>query len=368
MKKIAIFHNFLDNIGGAEIVDLILARELKADIYTTNIDKEKIQKMGFTTDNIFSIGKIPISPPFRQEMAYWRFKKLNLGRKYDFYIIAGDWAMSGVIHNKPNLWYIYSPIREIWDLCKYTKKHLVPFWAGPFFSTWAYYQRTMNRRNIKHVNHFVSTSINVKQRVKKYLRVDSTIINPPIETEKYYYQKNGDYWLSVNRLITHKRVDMQMKAFAKIPDEKLVVVGSYEKASHFQKHADYIKKIKPSNVEIKSWVSQEELINLYANCKGFITTAKDEDFGLTPLEAMASGKPVIAPNEGGYKETVIDGKTGILIDDINEEKIVQAINEIEDRGVETYKDDSIRQAREFDVRVFIDKIKKTIDEVSKSFK
>ena len=79
--KIAIFHNFMDNIGGAEYVDLILARELKADIYTTNINKEKIRKMGFSTDNIFSIGKIPINAPFRQEMAYWKFRRLNLGKK-----------------------------------------------------------------------------------------------------------------------------------------------------------------------------------------------------------------------------------------------------------------------------------------------
>src|SRR5574344_1166340 len=114
--KIAIFHNYMDNIGGAEFVDLILARELGADIYTTNIDKEKIQKMGFKTDNIFSIGKIPINAPWRQEAAYWLFRKLDLGKKYDFYIIGGDWAMPGALHNKPNLWYVYSPKREIWDL------------------------------------------------------------------------------------------------------------------------------------------------------------------------------------------------------------------------------------------------------------
>jgi hypothetical protein len=75
--KIAIFHNYLDNIGGAEIVSLILARELKADIYTTNISYEKIEKLGFAVNNIFSIGKIPNNAPFKQEFAYWKFKKDN---------------------------------------------------------------------------------------------------------------------------------------------------------------------------------------------------------------------------------------------------------------------------------------------------
>ena len=110
--KIAIFHNFLDNIGGAEIVTLTLARELNADVYTTNIDYDKIKKMGFENIVIKSIGKIPINAPFRQQMALWRFRRLKL-KNYDFYIIAGDWAISGAVNNKPNLWYVHSPIREI---------------------------------------------------------------------------------------------------------------------------------------------------------------------------------------------------------------------------------------------------------------
>ena len=115
--KIAIFHNYMDNIGGAEYMDLILARELNADIYTTNIDKEKIGKMGFSTNNIYSIGEIPINAPFRQEAAYWKFRFLNIEKrfkkKYDFYIIGGDWAMSGAIKNKPNLWLVCSPTIQI---------------------------------------------------------------------------------------------------------------------------------------------------------------------------------------------------------------------------------------------------------------
>ena len=78
--KIAIFHNYLDNIGGAEIVGLTLAREFNADVYTTNIDKEKINKMGFSDviPRIFSIGTVPINAPFKQQFSLWKFRKLNL--------------------------------------------------------------------------------------------------------------------------------------------------------------------------------------------------------------------------------------------------------------------------------------------------
>lgn len=357
--RIAIFHNYLDNIGGAEMLDLIMARELEADIYTTNIDREKIKKMGFSTDNIFSIGKVPINAPLKQQFAYWRFKKLNLKDKYDLYIISGDWSMSGAIHNHPNLWQVHSPIREIWDLYEYTKKNLVPFWARPFFTLWVYYHRYMNKKNVKYVDKFVSISKNTQARVKKYLNVDSKLIYSPVQVDKYHYKKNGDFWLSVNRLITHKRVDMQLKAFKKLPDEQLVIVGSFEKSRHFEAYADYIKKMKPSNVKLIHWISAEELIELYANCKGFITTALDEDFGLTPIEAMASGKPVIAANEGGYKETVVDGVTGKLIDNIDSDKLAEAIKEV-GKNPEVYKDACINQAKKFDVEVFIKNIKNEI--------
>jgi glycosyltransferase involved in cell wall biosynthesis len=354
--KIAIFHNFMDNIGGAEIVDLILARDLKADIYTTNIDKEKIIKMGFETDNIKSIGKIPLNAPFRQEWAYWKFKRLNLGKKYDFYIIAGDWAVASATHNKPNMWYVYSPMREIFDLYGYTRQNTVPRFKRPFFDIWVSYRRRMIKRDSQNIENIISISSNVQGRIKKYFNRDSEIIYPPTETSDFYYYKNGDFWLSVNRLINHKRLEIQLDAFRQLPNEKLIIVGSYESASHFRYYAEHIIKNKPANVEILSWIDKKQLIDLYANCKGFITTSKDEDYGMNVVEAMASGKPVIAPNEGGYKETVINNITGKLINNINSEKLTKAIEEMGTNPAH-YKEACLRQAQKFDTKIFIDKIK-----------
>lgn len=349
----------MDNIGGAEVVDLILARELKADIYTTNIDRVKIARMGFSTDNIFSIGRIPINPPWKQELAYWKFRRLKLKAKYDFYIIAGDWAMSGAVLNHPNLWYVYSPMREIWDLYQYTREHNVPRSWRPLFDFWVMFRRMINRCDLRQVDKLASVSANVQSRVKKYLGRDSPVIYPPVEIEKYHYQNNGDYWLSVNRLINHKRVEIQLEAFSWLPEEKLVIVGSYEKSRHFQQYAAQIRKMKPPNVEIRSWIGQDELINLYAGCRGFVTTSYEEDFGLTAVEAMASGKPVIAPNEGGYKETVINGKTGLLLDDINGEKLAVAVRTVS-TNPEKYRQACLEQAKKFDVSVFIGRIKQEI--------
>ena len=361
--KIAIFHNFMDNIGGAEKVGLTLARELKADFYSTNIDEEKIKNMGFEDIKLKSIGKVPINAPFRHQAVLWRFRRLNLKDKYDFYIIEGDWAMSGAVNNRPNLWYVHSPIREIWDLYEDTRQNIVPWFARGIFDLWVRGNRYLNRKYVKHVDKIVCNSLNTQKRVKKYLKRDAVVINPPIETNQFHYKKTGDYWLSVNRLINHKRVDLQMKTFRKIPEEKLIVVGDYEKSKHFQKYAKYIQRIKPDNVVLLKSVPFDELIELYANCKGLIATAKEEDFGMTVVEAMASGKPVMASNEGGYRETVIDGVTGKLIDDINAEKLVEAIKEI-GRNPEKYKNACLKQAQKFDTKIFIKKIKEVIEDKS----
>lgn len=358
-KKIAIFHNYMDNIGGAEIVGLTLARELKADVYTTNVDFDKIKKMGFDDVKIYSIGKVPINAPFKHQMAMFRFRLLNLKDKYDFYIIDGDWAMSGAVNNHPNLWYVHSPIREIWDSYKYVRNNLVPWFARWPYDIWVYFNRFLNKKYIKKVDSLVCNSKNTQNRLKKFLNANAQIINPPIETSRFNYKKNGNFWLSVNRLFAAKRVDMQIKAFKRLPNEKLIIVGSYEQSKHFQQYAAYLNKIKPKNVEIRSWVDVNHLRELYANCKGFITTSIDEDFGMTPIEAMASGKPVIAPNEGGYKESVINSKTGVLINNINEDKLIEAIKQI-GKNPKRYKNACIKQARQFDTKVFIRKIKKVI--------
>ncbi len=353
----------MDNIGGAEMVCLTLARELRADIYTTNIDREKIRKMGFANVKVISIGSIPLQAPFRQQMALFRFRTLNLGKKYDFYIIGGDWAVSGALQNKPNLWYVHSPPRELWDLYHYTRTYIVEWYKRWPFDAWVFWNRSLYRKYVREVDKIVCNSKNVQVRIHRYLGRNALVVYPPIDTSLFYYQKNGDFWLSVNRLIAHKRIDLQMHAFAQLPQEQLVVVGSYEQSAHFQQYVSYIKRIAPSHVKILSWVDADRLRELYATCKGFITTSHNEDFGMNAVEAMASGKPVIAPNEGGYKESIVNGKTGILIDDINVSTLKSAINKIGENPF-IYKNDCLKQAKKFDTKIFIKKIKEKIYEKS----
>jgi hypothetical protein len=152
--KIAVFHNFMDNIGGAEIVTLTLARELNADIYTTNISPSHITEMGFedVLPRIYSIGNIPIQAPFRQQLAFFKFWRLNLkkskpGMAYDRYIISGDWAMSGAVHNKPNIWYVHSPLHELWAFKDKIRNTMVVFWKRPIYDFWVWFNRKLTLKN-----------------------------------------------------------------------------------------------------------------------------------------------------------------------------------------------------------------------------
>ena len=357
--RLAIFHSFLDNIGGAEMVALTLAQELGADVYTTNIDRDKINKMGFGGLSVKSIGWVPVRAPFRQQLALWRWRRLNLTDKYDFFIIAGDWAVSAAVNHHPNLWYVHSLMKEIWDRADDTQKNNVPFYLGPLFHGWCLFNRPLIRNYTQYVDRLVANSLVTKDRVKKFLNREAVLIHPPVKLTKYHYQANGNFWLSVNRLINHKRIELQFEAFAKLPEEKLIIVGSYEQAPHFKKYARHLQRLKPANVEIVSWLDDRQLVDLYSKCKGFLATAQNEDFGLTVVEAMASGKPVIAPDEGGYRESVVNHKCGRLIQDINPDRLAQAIREI---GVQPqkYKEDCLGQARKFSLEIFISQIQRQL--------
>jgi glycosyltransferase involved in cell wall biosynthesis len=376
--KIAVYHSFLDNIGGAEMVTLSLARGLGADIYTTSLDMDKIDKMGFgdMKKSVYSIGKVPKNAPFRHQLALTKFRFFKPKERYDATIICGDWAISGSINANKSIWYTHSPLHELWFFKDKIKvMHLQP-WQKPVFEFWTWMNRFLTKKYVNKVDFFISNSVNTSIRLKKYYGKESVVINPPIDTSAYKNTGNKKYWLSVNRIVKQKRIDLQIEAFENIPDRELVIVGSYEKGNNLSD--DYLKSLKSKirdikNVKIIHWATYEDLINLYANCTGFITTSNNEDFGMTVIEALASGKPVIAPDEGGYTETLSETnqKTGILIKDINKNKIIEAVRDIESNlkiNSNFYTETCQNTSKKYDVHIFINKMKTILDTLNNPLK
>lgn len=357
IMKIAIFHDYIGTIGGGEKLVLTLARELNADVITTDINKDSIRKMEFDDINIISIGETIKLSPLKQISASIKFALCNFSDKYDFFIFSGNWAHFASKRHKPNLYYCHTPVRAFYDLYDsfLNRQH---FCIKPLFILWVAVHKHLSEYYMRYVEKIIVNSKNTKLRVKKYMHRDAEIIYPPIDTLKYKFIKSGDFWLSVNRLYPEKRVELQIDAFRLIPEDKLIIVGSYAEGDHAAKYVERIKNNLPKNVELRRSVTDKELIDLYANCKGLITTAIDEDFGMTPVEAMASGKPVIAVNEGGYLESIVDRKTGILIEP-NIYNIITAIKIISNNP-EKYRKTCEEQARIFDKYIFIENIKKNI--------
>ena len=355
--KIAIFYDWINIIGGGEKLILTMARGLGADVITTDLNMEVVRKLGFEDVKIISLGETIKLPVLKQISLSMRFALCDFSKNYDFFIFSNNFSHFAARKHKPNLWYCFSPPRVFYDLYDmFAQKE--PFTRRQFFKIWITIHESISRKFVNHVEYFAANSRNVQKRIKKYYGKDSIVVYPVIDISKYRFKKYGDFWLSVNRLYPEKRIELQVNAFRHMPDEKLFIVGGFTKGNYSEKYVSRILNDLPYNVKLIGPVPEDELIELYATCKGHITTALDEDFGMTPIEAMASGKPTVAVKEGGYLETIEDGVTGVLVD-ANEMAIVYGVKLIS-RNPERYKNDCENRAKDFDIPAFIKKMENII--------
>jgi glycosyltransferase involved in cell wall biosynthesis len=356
--KIAIFHDYFGAIGGGERVVIAMAKILDADIITT--DTDAVRKIDPSV-RVISLGKTIKIPPFKQISATLRFYFCNFSKDYDFFIFTGNWSHAAAPRHHPNMWYCYTPVRAFYDLYPafLSRQNSA---TRQLFRCWVFIHRWFDQRSVMHIDRIIGISHNVQNRIWKYHNRPADVIYPPVDTSLYQYRGNENFWLSVNRLYPEKRIELQVEAFRTMPDENLVIVGGYAKGDHASRYAEKIGRTLPPNVRLLGEVSEEELYDLYARCKAHICTALDEDYGLTPLEAMASGKPVVAVKEGGYLETVTD-ETGLLVEP-DVEKIANAVRIIaKDPG--RYKEHCFNRAKKFDSTEFRNQIKAAITAAGK---
>jgi glycosyltransferase involved in cell wall biosynthesis len=356
--KVAIFLDYIGSIGGGVRVALMLARALQADIITTDVSSEVVKRLGYEDVRIRSLGRTIKQMPFKQISATFLFAVCDFSREYDFFIFSGNWSHYAAKRHHPNLWYCYSPVRAFYDQKEITISRQTNAVTRILAGLWIRTHSWFDRRSVRNLDRAIAISETVRQRIKDFHEKSSEIIYPPVDTKKFQFKEYGDFWLSVNRIYPEKRIDLQFEVFRKLPEERLVVIGGYATGDLAARYYERLIKNIPENVEMRGAIREDELIDLYARCKGLICTAEDEDFGLTPVEAMASGKPVVAVNEGGFRETVVHGKTGLLVE-ADRDELVGALEEIS-RDPERYKEECIKRAREFDTSVFLKGFRKLI--------
>lgn len=360
--KVAVFVDYIGAIGGGERVALNLAHALGGDVITTEANSDSIKKLGFQDLRILSLGETFEVPPLKQISASAIFAKCNVSDEYDFFIFSGNWCQYAAKKHKPNLWYCHTPVRAFYDLSDAVISRQPNLALKGLAALWIDLHKRFDKRSVKSVDRIVVNSKNVQRRVLEAYGRSSSLVYPPVDVEKFRFEECGDFWLSVNRIYPEKRIDLQFQAFRDMPEERLLVVGGYSKGDFAARYYNELVESLPDNVEMLGEISEEELVAHYARCKGLICTAVDEDFGLTPVEAMASGKPVVAVREGGFLETVIDGVTGRLVEP-RADDIVGAVREISDKGCLPYKDACRERAGDFSKERFVRLIKDEITEV-----
>lgn len=209
---------------------------------------------------------------------------------------------------------------------------------------------------------FVANSDIVKRRIMRYWGVPEKkirVVYPPVSTHKYSPDdaRTGDYYLTLSRLDWHKKVDEIVAAFNEMPDMRLVIAGD---GSERQK----LEEMSSPNVELTGYVNEERKAELLAGAKAFVFNAREEDFGISPVEALAAGTPLLGVAEGMTQFQVVDGKNGYTHVRPDEEgrQLRESVELFEDRGVEWATEDIAEFAERFSVGAFQNGIRNSVVE------
>ncbi|HEX9664898.1 MAG TPA: glycosyltransferase [Patescibacteria group bacterium] len=356
--KVALVHDYLAQDGGAEKV-LKVFQEIfpGAPTFVLVHNKDKANPIFLKKDIRTSfIQKMPLGVKKYQwflPLMPLATEKYNL-KGYDLVLSSSSAFSNGVLTGPQTLHicYCHTPTRFLWsDTHEYVQelkynrlvKKIVPLLLTRL--------RLWDRQAADRVDRFIANSATVQQRIKKYYRRQSDIINPPVETDIFNIAPaTGDYFLTGGRLVSYKRFDITVQAFSRL--------GVSLKIFGIGPAMEDLKKIAKDNIEFLGQITDAEKAELYGRALAFIHP-QEEDFGITPIESMASGRPVIAYAAGGALETVIAGQTGEFFKEQTWEELADLVIRFDKNR---YNPEQIRShALKYNVDSFKTKIKDYID-------
>lgn len=361
--RIAILHDYLNQMGGAENV-LLTLHELFPDapIYTSFYRPEAMpaafRQCDIRTTFLQSFGFLTRYPRHQKLLPLYpvAFEHLDL-REYDIVISNSSAWCKGVITREDtwHLCYCLSPMRFAWNTHEYLAGEQVGWLAKKMLPPMLTWIRAWDVAASARVDDFVAISRAVAARIHKIYKREATIVYPPVDTTQFAPANHIDeYFLVVSRLVPYKRVDLVIQAFNQL-NLPLRIIGDGRDRARLEAMAQ-------QNVQFLGYVNDEERRRHFAQCQALIFPG-EEDFGLVPVETQASGRPVIAYAAGGALDTVLDGETGVFF----VEQTVDALC----AAVERYKtmdfniDRIVTHAATFDTGVFKEKIAALVAAASK---
>ena len=352
--KVALVHDYLNEFGGAERVLLALSEIWPdAPIYTAFYREGSAAYERFKEKKIITswAQKVPLfssylhSPlRFLAPLIWGSFARVL--SDYDVVITSSSWYVTkGVVRRNTSnvtrktieVCYCHTPPRYLYGYP--TSIEWQKYWPVRLYALLInHFMRVYDFEAAQRVDYFIANSRNVAARIKKFYRRDSEVIYPPVEMSASSVQRLATskkkskldasfldprpYFLVVSRIVGGKGLQLAVEVANNL-GFKLKVVG---KPAGYGLEYNKIKKMAKDNVEFLGYVSDSELVELYSGARALFVLAEDEDFGITPVEAMLCGTPVIAYDGGGYRETVIQEKTGLFFDPLTVGSLTLVIN------------------------------------------
>jgi len=331
--KVALIHDHLAQAGGAEKVLKVLTEMFpEAPIYTLLYEQKNVDK-NFAGKKIETsiIQRLPGG--VRHYKWYLFFMPMAVEffdlREFDLVISDASAFAKGVITTPDTLHicYCHTPTRYLWsDAHQYLNELKYNKWIKKIISLTLGRLRLWDYVAAQRVDYFAANSATVQKRISKYYRRDSEIIYPPVETDKFkiadlsHQSRQERYFLLGCRLAPYKRADIVVQAFKVLGDGfNLKIFGDGLDLPRLRRLAG-----EASNIEFLGRVDEEEKTELYAHALAFINP-QEEDFGITAVEAMAAGRPVLAYRRGGATETVIENQTGLFFDEQNPSALISLV-------------------------------------------
>jgi glycosyltransferase involved in cell wall biosynthesis len=358
--RAAIVHYWLLNWrGGEKVLDAICRILPDADVFTLFCDPEvlspELRRHKITTSFLNPLRRhyrslLPLMP-----MALESFDL----RGYDLVVSSESGPAKGIIttsHTR-HLCYCETPMRYLWDLYPaYRNEWTQSRWKRAAMTAFTNYLRLWDFASAARVDQFVANSENVRRRIWKTYRREAEVIHPLVDVESFYWKPPEEYFLILSELVPYKRVDLAVRVFSR-SGRRLVVAGAGPEYRN-------LRKIAAPNVRFLGRVSDADLRDLYARCRAFLLPG-EEDFGITPVEALASGKPVIALGRGGVLETV-PSFGGVFFEAPTEESFDAAIARFESLEDQISSADLQAHARRFAESEFVRKFTASLERLMQS--
>lgn len=359
--KIALVHDWLTGMrGGEKVLEVLCELYPQATLFTLLHNKGSVSGVieGMEIRTSF-IDRLPLKskryrnylPLFSSAIESFDFSEYDLILSTSHAVAKGAQPSPTGLH----ICYCHTPMRYVWELYD---DYFGPGRAGLLTRTamsfFAPRLRAWDVETNDRVHHFVANSRNVAERIRQYYRRSADVIHPPVNVGQFTVTKEDDgYFLIVSALVPYKRVDLAIETFNRL-GERLVIVGIGPELGK-------LKSIAGANISFVGWQSDADLARLYAGCRALIFPGV-EDFGIVPLEAMASGKPVVAFGKGGALETVIDNPqnpTGVFFHEQTPIALWEALLRLRTMNINP---DAIRaHAEKFDRRLFKEKFRKYVE-------